>query len=159
MHFLTRITLTTLAAFTVLGTTTGECPEWLRLDLEVVRNVYSRVIQEQTRREELAEKETALQGRMQGKAEVAIALADGRLTLPRAAARFRRWMKEVQSCWDAIELSYSSGTTDEKLCRYVIDWTRLHLVTNEPEKARATTRRLNAELDELLCNGGALIEP
>ena len=159
MHFLTRVTLTTLAAFTVLGTTTGECPEWLRLDLEVVRKLYGQVIQQKVRSGELTEAQKTLDERMRGKAETAVALADGYLTLPQAAARFRKCMRNVRYFPDTIDCTYLSGTADEKLCRYVIDWTAMHLEHDAPEKARAASRRLSAELDKLLRKGGVLVGP
>jgi hypothetical protein len=159
MHFLTRVTLTTLATCTLLGTTTGQRPAWLRLDLRDLRGLCTNVFREQQREGDLAEQESVTHGRMQRKAEVALALALGQMTLPQAAAHFRDWTKGVPQFWEAVQNMSPSGTKGEKLCRYVIDWTRAHLQDDQPELARAAARRLYAELDERLRSGSPLVEP
>ncbi len=159
MHFLTRLTLTTVVALTLFGKTTDGLPGWLRPDYTGIQKLYTQVVQEHTRHGDLAEEETLLQDRVQGKAAVVVALADGRMTLPQAAGCFREWMKDVQAFWNTLERTFASGSTDEKLCRYVIDWTRLHLEDDGPVQANAVAHRLQEELDELLRAGSPLIAP
>ena len=159
MDFLTRVTLTTLATCTLLGTTTGQRPAWLRLDLGDLGKLCTNIFQARQRAGDLAELESALQGRLQHKMAVALALAQGRMPLPQAAGHFREWSKDQPEFWHAVECFSPSGTEGEKLCRYVIDWMRAHLQDNQPELARAATRRLYADLDERLRSGGPLVEP
>jgi hypothetical protein len=159
MHFLTRVTLTALATSTLLGTTAGERPAWLRLDFRDLPRLCSKLFHQRQRQGSLAEQESALQGRVQHKEEVALALARGRMPLPQAAARFRDWMQDVPQFWAVVENMAPSGTRGEKLCRYVIDWAQTLLQDTQPELARATARRLYAELDERVRSGSPLVEP
>ena len=159
MDFLTRVTLTTLAACALLGTTAGQRPAWLRLDLGDLGKLCADVFQVRQRAGDLAEQESAIHGRIQHKRNVALALAHGHMPLPQAAGHFRDRSTDQPEFWRAVECFSPSGTEGEKLCRYVIDWTRAYLQDDHPELARAATRRLYAELDERLRSGSPLVEP
>jgi hypothetical protein len=159
MDFLTRVTLTTLVTCTLLGTTIGPRPAWMRLDLGDLRKLCTTLFQVRQRAGDLAEQESSLHGRMQRKLEVARALAQGRMPLPQAAGHFRDWSKDLPEFWHAVEMFSPSGTEGEKLCRYVIDWMQAHLEDVQPELVRAAARRLEAELDERLQSGSPLVEP
>jgi hypothetical protein len=154
MHFLTRVTLTALATCTLFGLSSGESPGWL--DFKDMAALYRRFVGQRQRGEELADQEVRLHSRLRGKERVARDLAQGRLTLTQAAARFRELSAGTPEVQDAIDRVFRSGSEGEKLCRYVILWTERAL-EESPETARATGERLRAELDELLRSGAPLV--
>jgi hypothetical protein len=159
MHFLTRVTLTTLVTCTLLGTSAGQPSAWLRLDFRDIRGACARLFHEQQREGNLAQRESTAQARTRHKSAIALALAQRRLPFPQAIADFRDLSNDQPEFWRAVEAMAPSGTQAEKLCRYVIDWMQSDLKASHPELARAAARRLYAELDERLRSGRPLVEP
>ena len=159
MHFLTRVTLTTMTTCAVLGTTTGARPAWLRLDLHEIRALCQRICQEGERRGGLADIETCLHTRIKRKEQIALALAEGRMSLPQAAARFGALSEATPAFRFTVSQIHPSGTRDEQLCRYLIDWMATLVRDTSPARADAAVRRLNAELDERLRRGDPLVTP
>jgi hypothetical protein len=157
MEFLTRVTLTTLVGCTLLHTTAGG-PSWLRFSFQEIPEVCRRVSACRQREEDLGRRKTCFQTLTRRKQEIAADLAAGRLTLPRAAAQFRELSRHDELFARLVEELSPSGTKEEKLCRYVIDWAGA-MLEEEPAKAQATARRLRAELDWRLRAGGPLVEP
>jgi hypothetical protein len=94
----------------------------------------------------------ALLGRMSAKAEVIEDLRAGRLTLRRAAARFRR-LNAAPGAATALPGRFAGAPEEERLCRQVISWA----AAADPNESAPTRRRLEEELARLLAqNGGAL---
>jgi hypothetical protein len=159
MDFLTRVTLTTFTACTVLGMTAGARPGWPRLDLNEVRGLCHRVFKERQRDDSLAERGQTLQARVQRKEQLAHALAEGRLSLPQAAARFGALSAYTPNFWIHVNQLHPSASKDEQLCRYLIDWTETLLRDTDPARAEAASRRLTADLEGRLRRGEPLVAP
>ena len=159
MDFLTRVTLTAFTTCVVLGTSPGARPAWLRLDLNEVRALCQRICQEGERRGGLARVEKSIHSRIQRKEQIALALAEGRMSLPQAAARFGALSEATPAFRFTVSQIHPSGTRDEQLCRYLIDWMATLVRDTNPARADAAVRRLNAELDERLRRGDPLVAP
>jgi hypothetical protein len=159
MDFLTRVTLTTLTACTVLGTTSKAPSSWLRLDFYEFMGRCRQIFQERERDGSLAESGQALQSRIQAKERIALDLAAGRLSLPQAASRFGALSEVTPNFWYSISKFHPSATRDERLCRYLIDWTESLLEDTDPSQVQAVGRRLTADLNERLRRGEPLVAP
>jgi hypothetical protein len=154
MHFLTRVTLTALASCTLLGITSQEGSGWL--DLGDLAALYRKVVAQRQREEDLADQGARLHARIRLKEQLAHDLTQGRLTLRQAAARFWELSADEPEVRGAIDRLSESGTQEERLCRFLILWTEGSLA-EWPETARATGRRLRAELEEMLRCGVPLV--
>jgi hypothetical protein len=93
----------------------------------------------------------ALQRRAAEKDRLAAQVADGRLALPDAAARFRDLDRQPPPfCWDQFRSSYPGRSDEERHCREVIKYVRV--LVGGPAGA-AVAGRLEAELRDLLDRG------
>lgn len=86
-----------------------------------------------------------LAGRSAAKRRVVGRLLRGEMTLPQAAACFRRLNAEPPACPDQHFRHLPGGSDEEKLCRQVIDWATVSGTGRE-----AARLRLERELDEHL---------
>jgi hypothetical protein len=112
------------------------------------------VRREAARERELHRKSRACLVRLARKAEVARALASGRMTLPEAAARLgalNRLPPEVP--WRLFRDGYPGASDEERFCREALYWAEGELCEGDPCEAAATLGRLEAELDGLLRRG------
>jgi hypothetical protein len=89
----------------------------------------------------------AVLARLAAKARVVADLRAGRLTLPQAAARFRRL--NDAPCTD-LARRLRGATEEERLCRQVIRWAESTAQGESPGEAEQTRDGLEAELDGLL---------
>jgi hypothetical protein len=77
----------------------------------------------------------------------------GRLSLVEAAARFRDlWREEPPVSVEGFRRYYAGASDEERYCRAVIGCSGT-MTTGQPEKDQEVTRRLEAELAELLRSG------
>jgi chorismate mutase len=96
---------------------------------------------------ELDERDQAVLRRMAERQQIAREVADGRLTLHQAAARFRLLNSEEAACRGGLAFAFPGRTEEERLCRQVIAWTRGAFVGQPTEHAERVINRLKAELD------------
>jgi hypothetical protein len=157
MHFLTRVTLTAVAASTVLGMTSPEFTQSLKGHLGSIPGLIRTFLYERERGQRLNELDARIAARSEAKRRLFGELASGRLSLPEATARFQELCADAPEARDASRILFESGSDEERLCRLLI-----HCVENEldsPAQKRAVRRRLNAELEARLCSGGPLVGP
>lgn len=101
-----------------------------------------------------------VQARMTAKSRVVDRLLAGELTLLEAAAYFRELNDKPSNYPCAYRLAWPGDSDGEKLCRQVIEWaTSRCKVTRTPSERDEITRRLENELDRLLCQGGPVELP
>jgi hypothetical protein len=95
----------------------------------------------------------AVDRRADQKQALAIAVIEGRLPLPQAAARFRDLNAQPPTYnWAAFRLFYPGDSDDERHCREVIEFVRQD-VRQRPGTDPAAVGRLEAELQGLLEQG------
>src|SRR5262249_51540842 len=100
-------------------------------------------------RDELAR---AIRRRTAEKTRLAAQVAEGRLALPDAAARFRDLDRQPPPFhWDHFRGAYSGRSDEERHCREVIQYVRV--LQDRPEREAAVAARLEAELRDLLDRG------
>jgi hypothetical protein len=112
-----------------------------------------RIAAEEARFADLKEVEEELSQRVEGKKQVAAEVTAGRLTLLEAAARCR----DLDATgghfnWEGFRKGRGGNSDAERHCREVIDSVRT-LLMFEPDRSRAVTERLEAELQDLLQAG------
>jgi hypothetical protein len=92
--------------------------------------------------------------RTEARRAVARDLADGRLTLPEAAARMRDLDRHAPGFhWEGFRFTYAGASDDERHCREAICWVATALPPDDP-RAEDTVRRLEAELRQHVARGG-----
>jgi hypothetical protein len=158
MHFVSRVTLTALATSTVLAVGSPGAFRWLRLDFDRLPALVERLLYERERKERLAEQDAQVQARMASKRQLLLDLAAGRLSLAQAAARYRALSRGIPEVWDAVREVAPSGSSEEGLCRFVIQCVETE-IDFEPGQRERVLCRLNAELDARLCSGAPLVGP
>ena len=91
--------------------------------------------------------------RVDAKEQVAQEVAEGRLTLAEAAARFRDMNQQLPAfAWDTFRQAYPGRSDDERHCRQVIEFVRAQVQALSMAD-RAVAGRLEAELQEHLDRG------
>jgi hypothetical protein len=101
---------------------------------------------------ELDELSRAVQRRTAEKERMAAQVAEGRLTLPDAAARFRDLDRQPPPFyWDQFRHEYPGRSDEERHCREVISYVRA--LQDGPDRGAAVAARLEAELRDLLDRG------
>jgi hypothetical protein len=92
--------------------------------------------------------------RVEAKVEIAQKLIDGRMTLLAAAAAFCAQAHQPPAFdWGRFRARYPGATDEERHCREVITWVRLHLERCDPCLALVIPDQLEAQLAELLRRG------
>jgi hypothetical protein len=85
------------------------------------------------------------------KRQVTEELLAGRITLPRAAARFRDINAAPGAAGRPLEGNVPGATEEERLCRQVISWAAAQAeLPRQPGSGLPTRDRLEAELNALL---------
>jgi hypothetical protein len=85
-----------------------------------------------------------------GRQEVVADLIAGRISLLQAAVRFGCLNQRLPESGVAYRYAYPGNSEAERLCRYVIAYTRTTLIDESPELAATMVELLNAELRQLL---------
>ena len=106
-------------------------------------------------RQQLEHKDDIIVERIAAKENVIRELIKEHLTLPEAAARFRKLNTESESCPGSPPDCFPGQTESERYCRQVLRWVEIETQTWQPAEAEEVRCRLEAELDLLLvsCNG------
>jgi hypothetical protein len=109
--------------------------------------------QEAARWDDLVRGEKDLRRRIAGKKELLTQLLAGNITLPQAAAGFRR-LERATGLTELFVRGYQGQSEGERRCRQVIGWTRAHPDGRPRAERDRAIRRLEEELDNLLyCHG------
>src|SRR5438270_1397813 len=123
--------------------------ERVLLELEESR-YWQQVQQEEDRRgEEIEVKQRQFHARMQTKDHICRELVEGHLTLTQATRQVAALPDAPPGFWQELRHSEKGDTDEERLYWHVIDWACV-LVGDEPARAAALRRRLEAELQENL---------
>lgn len=103
------------------------------------------------KREQLELKLNKIHRATRRRVQVVEQLADGKLTLLEAAARFRAINRELGKNFCHV---LPGDSLEEQVCRQVINYYHGHLRLSDPERARNGTVRLEAELEAMLNDDG-----
>jgi hypothetical protein len=111
------------------------------------------LLREPLRRQAEVRRRLAEQRERRGRArELAVAAAEGRLTLWEAAARLRELYRAAPDFpWVAVEMKFPDASDEERCCRLLITEVR-SLEDPDGERAR-TARRLEDDLESALRQG------
>ncbi len=157
MHFLTRMTLTLLAAWAVLGAASSDTLASLKQHLGSIPDILRMMAEERTRSDSLDEQGARVAARSEAKRRLFAELVAGRLDLPQAATRFRALCAGAPEVRQALKSLYESGSEQERLCRFLIYCVEMEL--DSPTQKEAVRRRLTDELEARLRSGAPLLAP
>jgi len=127
--------------------------DWVRKQWDLPEKIWQ-LGEEWRRNRELDAQGEAILRRLEAKDRIARAVLDGRLSLPEAAQCFR----DLDRDWSDFDIEFFRasvpGASDaERYCRLTISWVRT-CVKNRPDQGKEVLRRLEAELQQLLRDGG-----
>jgi hypothetical protein len=148
----------------VLALTAGVArarPAWLAglgMDWGEVAELLVCLQYEDRRQEELNREGHTLLDRLVRRQRIAGKVIEGSLSLPEAARLFGQLNDLTPEFADAYREGYPGATRNECLCRQVIVWAGNEL-NHTPDRARALTRRLEAELESHLSRDGTVHLP
>ena len=94
---------------------------------------------------EVAGRRQALDAQMHRKDQICRELIAGRLTLAEATRQFMELPGTTEFMWREIRTDFPGATAEESMSRHVIVWA-CDLLEQEPARAEALRRRLDAEL-------------
>jgi hypothetical protein len=106
---------------------------------------------------ELEERHRLIAKRLEAKDEITKDLIRGRLTLFEAAAGFRRLNEQYPLV--VVDKPLPGMTEEERLCRQVIEWVRVHLLANPRDASEDFVVRLEHELSRNKRQNGAVQLP
>lgn len=148
------LALALLPAYVLLARGDHEAgSDWVNF-LEDVRVIATERLREETHQQVVA----GIHRNILEKLRLANRAADGGLSLPDAAARFRRLDRaSPRFHWEEFRHAYPGRSDDERHCREVISFVRAALI-NRPDR-QGDVARLQAELEGALRTRGAFTLP
>src|SRR5579862_4233783 len=129
----------------------------LGLDWQEMAELHRRQEREQARAAALKRTSDAMTRRIAGKTAVVDRLIAGELSLPQAAAAFKRLHDENAGVGDDLRTAFPAASEGESLCLQVIVWVEAELRYRGADLALAT--RLRAELHDIVRRDGTVTLP
>jgi hypothetical protein len=161
MHWLSRLTVSTLLAGCLLRGVAYVQPDWLadlELDFWRLPEYQQALERERQRADSLQALYQGVLDRSEAKRAVGLELVAGRITLAEATERFRELYAESPGMLDSIYVNAKGRTKAEQLCRHTISWVKSTL-HDKPREARELGRRLEAQLEAYLERYGTVPLP